>query len=89
MVKASDLTNFKCSNCKVNMISFNVTKVGRNIVLFSSAALIFIFSGFSTNRPHRDNRLRTVVIDAGHGAHDKGCSGRSSREKDVSMIVDL
>lgn len=89
MAKGSDLTNFKYINYKVNMISFNVTKVGRNIVLFSSSALIFLLSGFSTNHPRQENRLRTVVIDAGHGAHDKGCSGKTSREKDVALKVAL
>ncbi|MDQ3290424.1 MAG: N-acetylmuramoyl-L-alanine amidase [Bacteroidota bacterium] len=51
--------------------------------------LIFVFSGFSTNAPRRDNRVRTVVIDAGHGAHDNGCSGRFSKEKDVALKVAL
>jgi N-acetylmuramoyl-L-alanine amidase len=61
----------------------------RNIVLFLLPALFFIFSGFSTNAPRRDNRVRTVVIDAGHGAHDNGCSGRFSKEKDVALKVAL
>ncbi len=61
----------------------------RNIVLILLPALIFVFSGFSTNLIRRDNRVRTVVIDAGHGAHDVGCSGRFSKEKDVALKVAL
>ncbi len=61
----------------------------KNIVLFSSVVLVFVFSAFHTGKPLRDNRVRTVVIDAGHGAHDKGCSGSASREKDVALKVAL
>ncbi len=61
----------------------------RNIVLFLLPALIFVFSGFSTNKPRRDNRVKTVVIDAGHGGKDIGCFGRSSREAVVALQVAL
>lgn len=30
-----------------------------------------------------------MVIDAGHGAHDNGCSGRTSKEKSVALKVAL
>ena len=30
-------------------------------------------------------KLRTVVIDAGHGGHDSGCLGAKSKEKDVAL----
>lgn len=33
------------------------------------------------------NRMRTVVIDAGHGGHDPGCSGSDSREKHITLSV--
>ncbi|MBX2929242.1 MAG: N-acetylmuramoyl-L-alanine amidase [Saprospiraceae bacterium] len=34
--------------------------------------------------PHR---MRTVVIDAGHGGHDPGCLGSDSREKHIALAV--
>ena len=38
----------------------------------------------------RDNyRIRTVVIDAGHGGHDAGCLGASSMEKHVALDIAL
>ncbi|WP_400194117.1 N-acetylmuramoyl-L-alanine amidase [Hymenobacter sp. B81] len=43
--------------------------------------------------PRRDTpagyRLRTVVLDAGHGGKDRGCAGRSAREADVSLKIVL
>jgi N-acetylmuramoyl-L-alanine amidase len=34
-------------------------------------------------------RLRTVVIDAGHGGKDPGCSGFGSKEKDIALDIAL
>ncbi len=34
-------------------------------------------------------RLRTVVLDAGHGGKDRGCAGASAREADVALNLIL
>ncbi len=34
-------------------------------------------------------RLRTVVLDAGHGGKDRGCSGAKAREADVALAIIL
>jgi N-acetylmuramoyl-L-alanine amidase len=34
-------------------------------------------------------RLRTVVLDAGHGGKDRGCAGASAREADVALGIIL
>lgn len=34
-------------------------------------------------------KVKTVVIDAGHGGHDIGCSGTHSYEKDVTLALAL
>ncbi len=34
-------------------------------------------------------RLRTVVLDAGHGGKDRGCAGASAREADVALAIIL
>lgn len=40
--------------------------------------------------PRRDAyRIKTVVIDAGHGGHDSGCLGASAQEKHVALDIAL
>jgi N-acetylmuramoyl-L-alanine amidase len=34
-------------------------------------------------------RIKTVVIDPGHGGHDPGCLGANSREKHIALAVSL
>lgn len=49
--------------------------------------LILLFGTSSFN--NADNIFNIVVIDAGHGGHDPGCNGGSSREKDVTLAIAL
>lgn len=37
----------------------------------------------------KNYRIRTIVIDAGHGGHDAGCLGASSLEKHVALGIAL
>lgn len=34
-------------------------------------------------------KVRTVVLDAGHGGHDTGALGKNSREKDITLAIVL
>ncbi len=38
------------------------------------------------NAPYK---VKTIVIDAGHGGHDSGCLGSHSKEKDVALALAL
>lgn len=49
-------------------------------------ALISKTSEASLGAPYR---IKTVVIDAGHGGHDVGCLGSHSKEKDVTLSLAL
>jgi len=51
--------------------------------------IIFSFSVFPQTEKDFFGKLRTVVIDAGHGGKDKGCLGSHSYEKDVALAVSL
>ncbi len=37
--------------------------------------------------PKKDYRIKTVVIDPGHGGHDPGCQGRGSQEKHLALAI--
>jgi N-acetylmuramoyl-L-alanine amidase len=37
----------------------------------------------------RDFTVKTVIIDAGHGGHDSGTSGKKYKEKDIALKIAL
>lgn len=40
-----------------------------------------------TNLPALNYQIKTVVIDPGHGGHDKGCKGAHSQEKHIALGI--
>ncbi|MDD3876895.1 MAG: N-acetylmuramoyl-L-alanine amidase [Bacteroidales bacterium] len=60
----------------------------RFILIFSVifiASVVVVFSQ-STDKKQR---IRTVVIDAGHGGHDPGAVGSKYKEKDIALAIAL
>jgi len=48
---------------------------------------LVLFTSFHTDEVESRYRLKTVIIDAGHGGHDTGCIGSSSYEKHVALAI--
>lgn len=52
--------------------------------------LLAFFATFSFGSAFaQTNKIKTVVIDAGHGGHDPGCHGASNNEKEVCLAMAL
>jgi N-acetylmuramoyl-L-alanine amidase len=48
----------------------------------------WVVSSFHTpTRPMNDGKIRTIVIDAGHGGKDPGALGINSQEKDITLAI--
>lgn len=58
----------------------------RNIIRISLAVAIILLNSF-TPVGIRDNSVKRVVIDAGHGGHDPGTHGKISIEKDIALKI--
>ncbi len=54
---------------------------------FTVFILIGLIFGIST--PIEAQKVRKVVIDAGHGGHDPGAMGKTSKEKDITLSIAL
>jgi N-acetylmuramoyl-L-alanine amidase len=61
----------------------------RNIVTISVLALVFFLLSSNKLEYRKDYKVRTVVIDAGHGGKDVGCNGKVSHEADVALQLAL
>lgn len=65
------------------------TPLKRHIYLL---LIVFLFApsiSFSNNPPNTPYRIRTIVVDAGHGGQDGSTHGLYSKEKDVALKVAL
>jgi N-acetylmuramoyl-L-alanine amidase len=63
----------------------NVKRISFIILMLVSPALFFSFTPLNKT----GYRIRTVVIDAGHGGHDSGCLGSESKEKHIALSIAL
>ncbi len=50
---------------------------------------IFCFSSFLSIGQNSEYKIKTIVIDAGHGGKDPGAIGKISREKDIVLNIAL
>lgn len=53
-------------------------------------SIIILLTGiFILSLPAEAQKVRKVVIDAGHGGHDSGALGKTAKEKDVALAIAL
>ena len=71
-------------NEKIRNIS-TVKKIQLAIILI----IIVLMNNTSYASLGSPYKIKTVVIDAGHGGHDVGCIGSHSKEKDVTLALAL
>lgn len=60
----------------------------RKFALISVLSAIFVLSSFTTLEIAQ-YKVKTIVIDAGHGGKDPGCHGSLSEEADIALKVAL
>ena len=61
----------------------------KNIITVSLLAAFIVLCSFTPLERRKAYKLRTVVIDAGHGGKDIGCSGKASHEADIALKLAL
>lgn len=73
------------------VLGHNKRRMLRNIVTISFFSFFFVLASFNNTGPTpiRKNQVKKVVIDAGHGGHDPGTSGKFSREKNIALKIAL
>jgi N-acetylmuramoyl-L-alanine amidase len=60
----------------------------RRLIVYSFAVLTLICSSF-TILEKQEYHVKTIVIDAGHGGKDPGCSNSSQKEKTITLDIAL
>lgn len=60
----------------------------KRFLIAISLVLFFVHLSF-TGQCKDSYKIKTVVIDAGHGGHDAGCLGASTREKHIALDIAL
>ncbi|MDD2634944.1 MAG: N-acetylmuramoyl-L-alanine amidase [Bacteroidales bacterium] len=60
----------------------------KNIIFFMTFAIIMPISLVKAQAPDK-SKIKTVVIDPGHGGSDPGAVGKISKEKDIALDISL
>jgi N-acetylmuramoyl-L-alanine amidase len=60
-----------------------------SLLIILQLLLVVILSSFHSIKQDPKRKVRTIVIDPGHGGKDPGCNGVFCKEKEVSLAVAL
>ena len=82
------INDFFTTLYKVIVITLKKRKIVKNIAIVAVLLAITLLTS-STSLKKSDFKVKTVVIDAGHGGHDPGTHGDFSKEKDIALNVAL
>lgn len=66
-----------------------ILKSSITVLIVSLAVLLYAFQKNTLSPNQSKGKVRTIVIDPGHGGHDSGCHGSSAYEKHVALSVSL
>ncbi|OWY24739.1 N-acetylmuramoyl-L-alanine amidase [Sphingobacteriales bacterium UPWRP_1] len=69
--------------------AFEFCFIKKIAVYFFVFSVLWLVPSLSKESPYYYRTIQTVVIDAGHGGKDNGCSGKTTKEKDVALSVAL
>jgi N-acetylmuramoyl-L-alanine amidase len=61
----------------------------KHILTSCILSIVILLCSFTSLERRNPYRVKTVVVDAGHGGHDPGTHGKSAKEKDVALKVAL
>jgi N-acetylmuramoyl-L-alanine amidase len=61
----------------------------KQLLLSTFIILLGVIGSKTHANPTNLYKIKTVVIDAGHGGHDAGCLGIHSKEKEVTLAIAL
>lgn len=69
----------------------NTSDIGKTVknIKIKLILLAITLLNFSGKSPISDSKVDVIVIDAGHGGHDPGTSGKNLKEKDVALKIAL
>jgi len=70
------------------VVSFKYNNLKERPYYIVVLLIVFIFA-FHYGYAQKGSKIRTVVIDAGHGGKDPGALGKYSKEKDIALAVAL
>ena len=70
----------------------NIKEYIKRLFFFNKGCVIILFSLFFMSVNHigvGQYRIKTVVLDAGHGGKDPGAIGKKAKEKDLALSITL